>query len=247
MLDKSRLRKKILLSLFSHPATIFPFAGSATLSLATWIFELDPLIFLSLSFGGIIVSIGGFFTNLIFNLEKISKRAFEELQNDSQKSHDQTLNSLDQRLQEDGDARTETLLRELRSLTATFKDGKAWSDNLGTHSAFEIESKVGELFQGCVSRLERSLQLWQLAWEIDSKRGKEIILNQRERIIHEIESSVESLGNILEGVLSLAIGEKNDTELARIRDELDQSLEVARQVEDRMNKFDNTSAVSLER
>ena len=238
MFDKSRLRKKVILNLFSHPVTILPFAGSATFFIATWIFDLDPLIFLSLSFGCFVVSIGGLFTNLIVNLDKITKKAFEELQAESRQTQEKELDSLDRNLQEDRDARTEKLLRELRSLAATFEDGKAWSNNLDTRSAFEIESKVRELFQGCVSHLERSLELWRLAQEIDSTRGKEIILNQREKIIHDVETSVEQLGSILDGVLSLGILKKDDTELARIRDELDQSLEIARQVEERMEEFD---------
>jgi len=237
MFDKAKLRKKILLDLISHPFTLFPFAGGATLFIMSWILDIDSLVFPFISFCGLLISIGGFFTNLIMNLDKISKKAFEELQVESQENQEKMLDSLDKRLQEDGDSRTERYLRELRSLTMTFEDGKAWSNNLDTRSAFEIESKVRDLFYGCVSYLERTLELWHLAQEVDSKRGEEIVLKQREKIIDDIESSVQQLGKVLEGVLSLGISKNDDTELARIRDELDQSLEIARRVENRMNDF----------
>ena len=71
-----------------------------------------------------------------------------------------------------------------------------------------------------------------------SARGRGIILNEREKIIKDVESSVEQLGNILASVLSLGLSKRDDTELARIRNELNQSLEVARRVEERMKSFD---------
>ena len=238
MFNKSKFRKKVLLSLISHPFTLYPFAGGATLIIVMWILGLNPILSLFLGGCGFLMSVGGFFTNLLVNLDKISKEAFEELQTEAQKSQEESLDSLDQNLQEDGDARTESLLRELRSLTTAFKDGSAWSSNLGTQSAIEIDSKVRELFQGCVAHLERTLELWRVAQKLDSQRGSEIILNERERMIKDVESSVEQLGHILAGVLRLGLGERDDTELARIRSELDQSLEVARRVEERMRSFD---------
>lgn len=238
MFNKSKFRKKVLLNLISHPLTLYPFAGGATLLLLMWIFNLNPILSLFLGFCGFLAGVGGFFTNLFVNLDKISKEAFDEIQAESQETQEKSLDSLDRRLQEDDDPRTEKLLRELRSLTATFKDGKAWSGNLGTSSAIEIESKVGELFQGCVAYLERTLELWRVAQGLDSVRGRKIILNEREKIIKDVEKSVEQLGNILASVLSLGLAEKDDTELARIRGELDQSLEVARRVEERMKSFD---------
>ena len=159
MFNKSKFRKKVLLNLISHPLTLYPFAGGATILIVMWILGLNPILSLFLGCCGFLASIGGFFTNLFLNLDKISKEAFEELQVEAQNSQEEALDSLDQRLQEDGDPRTEKLLRELRSLTSAFKDGKGWYSNLGTSSAIEIESKVRELFQGCVAYLERTLEL----------------------------------------------------------------------------------------
>jgi len=165
------------------------------------------------------------------------KRAFEELQAEAREAQEESLDSLAQRLQADEDPRTSKLLSELRFLNATFSEGTAWPDDLSSDLLFEICTKVEELFQRCVAHIEHTLKLWHIAHGLDSG-GREMILNQRESIIQEVKSSVEQLGSILASVLSLGDRATYDTELARIRRELDQILETARQVEQELGELE---------
>ena len=213
--QRKRLHKKGLRNAALHPLPMVVLGTGVTTAILTgqwWLIPIGVLVY------GIVT---------LSNL----KNAFEELQAEAQKAQEESLNSLEERLQSDEDPRTERLLRELRFLNNTFKEGITWPNNLTSDLLLEISTKVRELFRECVAHIERTLELWHIAEGLDSKRGREMILNQRETIIQEVESSVEQLGNILARVLDLGIEERGDTELARIRRELDQILEVARQVE----------------
>jgi len=165
------------------------------------------------------------------------RRAFEELQTEAREAQEKSLDALAQRLQADDDPRTNKLLSELRFLNSTFGEGTAWPNALSSDLLSEISVKVGELFQQCVAHIERTLKLWRIAHGLDSG-GREKILDQRETIIQEVKSSVEQLGNILASALSLGDKATYDTELARIRRELDQILEAARQVEQELGELE---------
>ena len=158
------------------------------------------------------------------------KRAFEELRMEAWESQEKSLDSLAQRLQVDDDPRTNKLLRELRFLNATFGEDTERPNTLSPDLLTEINTKVEELFQRCVAHIEHTLKLWNIAQELDSG-GREMILEQRENIIQEVKSSVEQLGSILASVLGHSDGAACDIELVRIRRELDQILETARQIE----------------
>jgi len=165
------------------------------------------------------------------------KKAFEGLQTEAKEAQEKSLDALAQRLQADDDPRTNKLLSELRFLNTTFDKNTAWTNALSSDLLSEINVKVGELFQQCVAHIERTLKLWNIARGLDCGT-RERILDQRETIIQEIKSSVEQLGNVLASALSLDGKATDDTELARVRRELDQIIEAARQVEQELGGFE---------
>jgi hypothetical protein len=65
--------------------------------------------------------------------------------------------------------------------------------------------------------------------------ARQPILDQRERIVAEVQASIKQLSDTLVAIQSLGAGERADGQLARLRDELDQSLAVAKTVEKRVS------------
>ena len=87
------------------------------------------------------------------------------------------------------------------------------------------------MFSVCVQHLGQSLELWETA---KTMRGpsRESILQQRNELIEEVCKSVVHLGSTVEQ-FHLVTTQKNRQDLARLREELDESLEIARRVEER--------------
>jgi hypothetical protein len=62
-------------------------------------------------------------------------------------------------------------------------------------------------------------------------------LEQREKIMADVQASIKQLSDTLIALQSLGSGDNSTAELSRIRDELDQSLAVAKVVEARINSL----------
>jgi hypothetical protein len=183
--------------------------------------------------------VGILLTRLLMGSENIARDILEEMEKEAITERERALDSLDQRLSADGDSRTEKSLRDLRALARAFQDDQSWLSTLNTKSTFDILAGVEQLFSRCVLSLEKSLKLWYTAREMTTDKARQPILDQRERIITDVAESIHQLGRILAGIQRIGVheGEEN-SELARIRQELDQSLQVAEIVEQRMQSID---------
>ncbi|MEE8410813.1 MAG: hypothetical protein V3T05_14530 [Myxococcota bacterium] len=186
---------------------------------------------------GTLGGVGAFLTRLVTGDEGNAKAALAELEGELQEEREETLDHLEARLSADDDPRDEKLLRDLRSLTAAFRDRDLWPTGMTTLSAFDIVSGVEQLFQGCVASLEHELVLVGLAAKMGTPEAREPIIAERERILGEVGASIEKLSGIFAGMQKLRSSSGPDTELTRIREELDQSLEVAARVEARLKNW----------
>jgi len=236
MTDKKELRNKVMLSLATSPVTLFPFVGGVTAFLLQWAFDFGngPTMLISLT--AALVSFGIFISRLLIGSEKITKQAIEELKQEAEEKRNEALDQLENKLCRDGDERTQTYLRDLRTLAASFKEEQFLSQGLVAMTTFEIMTGVEELFQGCVRSLERTLVLYESARKISSFEARQPLLEQRETIITNVRKSITQLGAILAGISQLGIGEGSDSEIQRIQAELSQTLEVARNVDARMKR-----------
>lgn len=236
MASKTELRNKVLIQLAASPYTLFPFAGGVTALLANWTFNWNSGICIFASIAGLLVSCGIFTTRLLLGAKSATKKAWEELQKEAQKERDKRLDDLEARLCEDNDPRDENYLMELRELVSQFHDSK-WADSLNASLRFEITGKVDEIFQNCIAALERSLDLLQEAEGKDPRtRICREVRKQREDIIKSVQKSTEKISGILTEITALNLRDNNTSELNRLTQELDQSLEVAKKVDQRMRE-----------
>ncbi|MHC4672298.1 MAG: hypothetical protein ACYTBZ_07415 [Planctomycetota bacterium] len=186
-----------------------------------------------------------FVTRFLLGSGAVSRSAVEELQREAQESTGHKLDDLDHRLVADGDSRTEQCLRDLRVLAESFKEGQSGCSSLNATSTFDILSNVDDLFAECVRSLEKTLELWHAANRMSSEEARQPLLQQRETIIAEVEESIAQLGRILASIQNYSRGEKSTAELARLRNELEQSMAIAKRVDEKMNAW-RTGDMDLE-
>ncbi len=243
MLDEKQLRKRVLLRLLGSPVTVIPFLFGATAVTAGWMFGWNPGVSWFAGLAGWLAAGGSFVTRLLLSGERIARETAVELTQEEQVSKQRALDELDRRLTtSDKDPRPETALRDLRALLRAFEDTAKGVAGHNLSSVFEIQSMVSALFDQCVHSLEQTEKLWQTAQQLATPAARQPILQQREKLIEDVQASTKQVSDTLVALQRLGAGEGASGELGRIRAELDQSLAVAKRVEERLNSLINESA-----
>lgn len=241
MLDDKQLRKRVLLRLLGSPMTVIPSLGSTVVT-AGWMFGWNPGMSWFAGLAGWLAAAGGFVTRLLLSGERIARDAAIELTQEEQVFKQQALDELDRRLTvSDKDPRPETALRDLRALVKAFEETAKGVAGHNLSSVFEIQSMVSALFDQCVHSLEQTEKLWQTAQQLGTTLARQPILDQREKLIGDVQASIKQVSDTLVALQRLGAGERSSAELSRIRGELDQSLAVAKRVEERLNSLINES------
>jgi hypothetical protein len=216
-MDRQRVRKKVLLDLVAAPVTVIPAALGASLLAVAWAVDQHGAALAFLGMSGILAALGTLATRWVFGAERMVERAMRSA---------------------DDDPRPETWLGELRSIYDGFVQDAAWREGLSELSAAEVAGKVENLFQGCIISLQRSADLMDTAGRMATRKGRRSVLEARERLLEEVRRSVAQVARSIDDVRSLRLAGDEDKRLARIREELDESLEVARRVEDRLHTLE---------
>ena len=228
------VRRKVLLDLFASPATLLPTVGGLSALILSWAIE-GPASLSMLGLAGILGGMGWFATRLILGLEEITSSAYEFVHAQQREKQEEALDSLDNRLRRDRDPRTQESLRQLRELFGKFADDvEAGKINRRTHEILEI---VEELFRTSVSQLEVSYQLWQTSRGL-SGEAKQKMLAQRDEVVAEVVDTAGHLSTTIEQFFAFT-QKKNKDNLGRLREELDEAIQVARRTEQRMASWEN--------
>lgn len=229
------VKRKVYLDLFASPYNLLPVAGGLTSLMASWAVGGSP----TLTMAGIVGVLGGIgvaASRLIWGLEGLTEKAYEYQVDKQQRDHERKLDALDGKLSRDRDPRTQACLRELRLLY----DGLQRAAEKGniTTSSFEIIEGVGKVFDECVKQLEHSHNLWETARKMQGP-ARESMLAQRDGIIQEVVTTVVDVGAMVERYL-VNQSKRNRSELSKVRQELDESIEAARRAEERTADLERT-------
>ena len=233
------VRRKVLLDIFAAPSTLIPIAGGLTALMASWATNGSATLNFA-GIAGVLAGVGIFASRLILGLDKLTQDAYDFFVERQRADHESALERLDDRLVKDRDSRTQNCLRELRHLYSQL-NSKVESGRI-TPAAYDVIEGVDKMFNVCVKHLEHTLKLHDTA---RTMRGpaREKILEQREELIEEVCESVIHLGNTVEQ-FHLVTTKKNRDDLSRLRAELDESLEIARRVEERKAGLGESSQVN---
>jgi len=239
---RNRLRRKVLLGYLSQLDTVLPALVGATALMGKVFFGFRSGIALFAGLTCLLLAGGAFLTRIILGSKKIEKNALEEIHREVREARERALDDLAERLTQDEDPRTERLLQDLRVLMDVFREGQLWSTGMNAKSSIDILMRVDDLFKACERSLEKTLDLWSTAQKIATESARRPIRERRERIVEDISASIEHLGRILADIQGHAVSEdERESEMARIRDEMDECLAVANRVEERMRSWEETA------
>ena len=239
MMEEQQIRKQVLVRHLGSPLVLAPLMLGITSLTAAWAFDwrsASVAVFAGLT--GILASGGIFLTRLILGGEDTATQVIQELEAATIAREEKRLDRLERELEtSDSDPRPEKALRDLRSLVKVLKE--AATDPKSHHLAtiVDIHARVTELFEHCIDLLQQTIQLWQTASSLNTAAAKRPILEQRETLIADVQESVQQVSNTLVALKQLGSTEASTGRLKQMREELDQSLEVARSVEARVNRL----------
>ncbi|MBM98329.1 MAG: hypothetical protein CMJ77_04320 [Planctomycetaceae bacterium] len=230
------VKRKILLDIFASPGTVLPIAGGITALLASWAVGGQS----TLNFTGVVGILGGFgifASRLILGLEKITRDAYDLVMDKQKRSQEAALEHLQNRLETDEDPRTQVCLRDLRSLYTRLNE-KVQEDHIPPAAIGVIEG-VDNLFHSCITQLEHAADLWETAKGLKGP-AKESLLRQRDEIVEEVCEAVLHIGKTVERFHAMLFSQ-NRSKLTSLRQELDESMRVAREVERRTEELTRNS------
>ena len=256
MSEEKNIAKRVIADVVSSPMVIFPFMVGTAAFASLFALGLKGSAFLGamlVGLSGVLGSGGMFLTKMILGRDERVKKIVEESREKAKKDKLKRLDHFHHRLTLDGDSRTEDSMQDLRSLRQAFSQLDKIAPDLNRAMIDEIQKRAEELFQQCVRSLEKSLQLWKTADSLASELAQKPIMEQREKLVGEVIGTVEHMSRTLAAVQGITKKSDGDARLQTLRGELDQSLEVAKRVEQRvdsllnkrslkkLNNFNNTS------
>jgi len=238
-MDRSQLRKRVLKDLIGSPWVLLPVAGGLTALLAGWAIDGGGPLFAFAGIMGLLAGAGMFATRWLFQGDKLIRRAFGRIEADAAALREQKLDDLQQQLETDDDPRTGQALSTLRQLQEQLRQLLKEAAGRSAIPPVEIVSMIERLVGSCITSLERSLRLWEAAQRMMTPEAARDTLDRREQVLAEVDQSIAQMAKTLDGMRQMSIDAPDVKRLAAIRRELDQSLEVARRVEQRMQSLES--------
>ncbi len=240
MVDEKQVRRKVLLRTLGHPLVLAPFMAGMTAMTATLLFTQRAAFAVFAGLAGALGSAGMFVTRMIFNGENTARQVTDELTGSEVQQQQQALDDLAKTLTaEDNDSRPEVALNDLRALVAAFEKLDEEASGAHVHSVVEIRMRVQQLFDHCVKSLQQTRKLWLTAQQLRSPEARNPLLAQRENIISDVQVTLRQLSGTLVGLQTMDSAQHSSKQFQRMREDLDQSLDAARNVESRIENLLN--------
>jgi hypothetical protein len=234
--SKDDIQKRVLLRLAASPVVLAPVMLGFMSMVSAWAFNFKSAgLFVFGGIAGILIGGGTFLSKLLLSGKSTAQKVLTEVEQEQHLAHQSELDQLEQVLiHSDRDPRPEEALRDLRALVATFEGLEKNAPSAQWSIMVDVRLQVESLFSHSVRLLEQTHRLWETAEKLSSQVAKQPVIDQREQIIHEIQSCVKQLSHSLVSLQKLGHVEASTVDLKKMRQELDTSLEVARKVEARM-------------
>lgn len=230
------IRKNVLLAIFASPSSLLPIAGGLGAVAFSWASSGNPYL-MAAGVTGVAGGIGLMAYRWAFGLEKMTARAFASIAERQRKEQEGKLDTLESQLRSDRDPRTQTYLRHLRELYRDFQEDL--DEGKISRSARTVLMDVENLFRAAVKHLEQSYHLWETASRM-SGEPKQAMLEAREQVVQEVHKSVEHVSKIIEQFHTFRVKE-DESELAKLRQDLDDTMQAARRAEERVAALGKSS------
>lgn len=238
MVDESQLRRRVLLRFVGSPIVIAPALVGFSAGVLSWAASWNPGLGAFAALAGLLGTAGAYLTRVIMDDGRTAQKVLAEMENEAQADSQRNLDDLDRRLvSADQDPRPEAALRDLRALLRAFDEAAGQAPPEHQVALIEMRSQAGKLFDSSVRSLEQTMKLYDTARRLQMPDARLPLMEQRERVIEDIQAGVTQLGRTLAAVQQLTSGGQNTSHLSRLREDLDQSLRTANRVEERINSL----------
>lgn len=237
-MEKKELFKRVFLAPLDF-ITLFPLVVGATLGLGVWAFDARSGLLWFLSVCLMLISPLIYVQRLTLGWIRNVERVQQEWQMKQDQLREQRLDDLKIRLKKDRDKRTDELFDDLRTVIDRLTKESGAASGWMRSVSLETMDVLGPLFNACVHYLEKSLELFVTAESVNDKSIKKRTMDEREKLIGEVQKSLHQLGEILADVRAINLkratspqaggGESDGME--QFRKELAAKLEAAREVE----------------
>lgn len=235
-MEPGEFRKRVILKALIAPTVLFPALFGATAA-AVGVAAGDFLGFMGfLGVTGVLWGVGAGLTRLLLSSRKLGEQVLEEAETGRRDAALARLKQVERRLEKTRDPRTFAVIRALRHQRHRLFDAV---ENHAFPVPPEIAGMSQQLYDQCVDSLDRSATLWETARKMATKQAREELMAKREAMLEEVRRGVEQWALTLDRLQAAPI-ERGDTAeaVARIREELDQELAVARRVDERMTALE---------
>jgi hypothetical protein len=219
------LRNKVVLDLCVTPATL------VTATIGGTCLMLSAMLGSTTGFFGFImlaVSVGIIATRFVFCLDDVYKKALEQIVAQKYEQRNMELDQLDKKLLLDRDPRDQTALRNLRSLYDGFTDDVR-KGKISAAVPVSMHDQIEKIFNTCVSQLQRQHEIWSASNKVSSDL-KTSLYAQREKILDDVESSVNLLATVIDEVRTLGL-KVNREELSDLQTRLKAQLAAAKEID----------------
>lgn len=214
---------------------VLPIVGGLSSLLLSW--AADGVGWLTMAgLAGVLGGIGWMATRAIFKTESITAETIEKLRGQEIAAEEARLDQLDRLMSQDNDDRDQDLLRTLRVQRAQFHQ-IASQPGVVIRSQ-EILSQFEELYRASVNNLYESYRLLMQSKPLGVNERR-ILLDERERLLKEIQVSVDFSFSALEQYRSFT-KKTVGTDLSSLREELDESIKIAKRTEERLRELDSS-------
>jgi len=227
------VRTKVLNELFFAPSVVLPIVGGASAWLVSW--ALGGVA--SLTIGGLVgvlAGVGWMATRIIFQLDAITERTMQFVQEKARREEEERIEGLAQRLKQLSDQRSFDYLTILKESRNEFE---ALASQPGMQArGLQIVGQVRQLFVAAIEQLEQSYKLSELSGRLRSGERKEIV-SRNEQTLADIKATADRMTVAVEQFRRLSLREQSG-DLSELGEELDESLKVAHRTEERMREIE---------
>lgn len=177
--------------------------------------------------------------------ERLTEEARADLETETAREHVAYLKTLRGRMRRDRDPRTTKMVKKLKDvydrLTARGIPESADSVTKRRAGMAEVHQGARGLYQSCLDMLERSLELWNGARKMATESSRAQLLKSRDEILDQVEESINHLDRTLDQIQVAKLGQDDSisADNSQLQQELEQGLEVARRVEERMRDLEH--------
>jgi len=228
MVDRKEIKRSVTLRVLGNPLTVALSVIGTTAILSPPLFQLQWPVPLFIGVTSFVAAAASVVLTGLFRGKEMTQDVYDKFNEETLQRARNDLNRLGESLTQDGDSRTEGYLSDLRTLVDSIHTHTKWQASINDVAVGEIKNGIDQLFEGCLSSLRQSLELYKTADKVAMPQAKEALLSERENLLENVAISVVRLGKLASELRVL--GTQTDgtaPNLDKIRDGIDYALSAA--------------------